>query len=367
MTDDLEEDIILLACGDILLSDFYFNIGLGTGSLIAKNGAGKIFQGVRFILQGGDLLVGNLECPISESSIHHGLHKREFLASPNVANTLFKEGFRVLSISNNHISQHGFKTFNDTVEELENSGIVAVGAIHSGEKEQRLVVKTVKGKRLGFLSYSLVEDHFEKSPSYYAYYQKEVDILDQAGRAKKECDFLIIMMHWGDEFIDRPSMSQVKMAHSLIDAGCDVILGGHSHVFQGVEHYRGKVIAYSLGNFVFSMPWNLTRASGILKVGLKDSGFHSFSVLPVWIDNYFNPIIPDNKIKLYVDSCLNKANQRLLNAELTDDEYDDLVNLGLKHYRATTWISFIYNFYKMPAKVSFQLLFEFIRRRIQKR
>jgi poly-gamma-glutamate synthesis protein (capsule biosynthesis protein) len=363
-TDELDEDIVLLACGDLLLADFYFNIGLGTGSLITKNGTSGIFDDVRPILDGGDLVVGNLECPISESSIHHGLHSREFLALPGLAKTLYQEGFRLLSVANNHISQHGVKAFDDTVNELELNGIDAVGVCKSDGNKQHLVCKNVKGKMLGFLAYSLVKDYFEKEPTSYAHGTYGIDIFDAVNRARKECDFLILMLHWGDEFIDRPSMKQVKFAHRLVDIGCDVILGGHSHVFQGVENYRGKVIAYSLGNFVFSMPWKRVRVSGILKVKLNNRGFIPFFVFPIWIDDYFKPIVPKGKIEKYVQGCLNSAMQNLRNANINNGEYERLVELGLKQYRKATWISFVQNLPKMPINITVQLLFEFLKRRL---
>jgi poly-gamma-glutamate synthesis protein (capsule biosynthesis protein) len=366
MTDKVDEGIVLLACGDILLADFYFNIGLGTGSLIAKNGADAIFDNVHPILESGDLVVGNLECPISESSIHHGLHSREFLASPGLAKTLYREGFRLLSVANNHISQHGVKAFYDTISELEMNGINAVGVCNPGGNEQHLVCKNIKGRTLGFLAYSLVKDHFEKEPDYYAYHPSETDILDTVSRNRKACDFLILMLHWGDEFIDRPSMRQVEFAHQLVDTGCDVILGGHSHVFQGVENYHGKVIAYSLGNFVFSMPWKRVRVSGILNIKLHDRGPISYSVSPIWINDSFRPVVPKGKTEKYVQGCLNTAVQSLRNAGIADGEYAALVKLGLKEYRKATWISFIRNLPKMPVNITSQLLFEFLNRRFHR-
>lgn len=363
MTSTEEEKITILACGDIMLADFYFNIGMGLGSLIKEKGSNQIFENIRPLLQTGDLLVGNLECPISDSSTCNGLHKREFLASPTVIRTLFDEGFRILNIANNHISQHGFNAFKDTIRNLEDNGIAVVGEIHSGNNKQHLIIKTIKGKKLGFLSYSLVDDHFEQSPWYYAYRPNKKDILDQIGKAKKECDFLTIMLHWGEEFINFPSQSQVELAHDLIDGGCDLIIGSHSHVFQGVEQYHGKVIAYSLGNFVFSMPWKLTRVTGILKIQLNSKGL-TYSVIPIWIDQNFNPIIPHKKHKEYVDKTLKDAHNKLASINTTQYEYSKIVKEGLVQYRISTWISFIQNLINMPIKVSFQLLFEFFGRRI---
>lgn len=246
MNDPTNSDVVLLACGDILLADFYFNIGLGTGSYLEKFGEETLFSGVRSIFQKGDLIVGNLESPVAKSSIHTGLHKREFLASPSTAAALNKEGFKVMSIANNHISQHGYEAFRDTVQVLRRNGIYPVGEINSERKTQNLVIQSVKGKRLGFLAFSFVDDKFANSPWYYANNPSKSDLLEQVSTNKELCDYLILMLHWGEEFVDCPSADQVNLAHDLVDAGCDLILGSHSHIFQGIEQYNGKVIAYSL-------------------------------------------------------------------------------------------------------------------------
>lgn len=359
-------EITLLACGDMLFADFYFNIGYGIGSYIDHYGSENIFNRVRPILKKGDLLIGNLESPISNESANDGIHRKEFLASPIIAKTLFLEGFRVINISNNHISQHGLSAFEDTIANLRKNSVSPIGRINSGNKNQELVIKKIKEKNLGFLSYSLIEDHFEQSPSYYAHNPSINEIIDHIEESKSKCDFIIIMLHWGDEFIDRPSSSQITLAHQLIDAGCDVIIGGHSHIFQGVEKYKGKIIAYSLGNFVFSMPWKPTRATGLLNIQLNEERNHSFSIVPIWIDDYFKPVIPKNKEKQYVESHLTKVQHLIYNQGYSKIEYKKELKKNLKRYRFATWINFLQNFPRMPLSTSLKLISEFIERRMGK-
>lgn len=358
-------DVVLLACGDILLADFYFNIGYGTGSFIEKFGEEKLFENIRPLIKKGDLIIGNLESPMAESSIHTGLHKQEFLSSPSTAAALNKEGFKVMSIANNHISQHGYEAFCETVQVLRHNYIDPVGEIYSERLTQNLVIKTIKEKRLGFLAFSLVDDKFYDSPWFYANNPDEADLLDQISMNKELCDYLILMLHWGDEFVDYPSVDQINLAHVLVDAGCDLILGSHSHIFQGIEQYKGKVIAYSLGNFIFSMPWKPTRASGILTVQFQENGQHGYSVQPIWINNNWVPTIPVGKQKDYVENRIAKVNSDLKSSVSCQQDYLNHIRKCLRQYQRATRISFLKNFCGMPFYVSFQLIKEFFTRKFR--
>src|SRR5690606_9424735 len=83
--------------------------------------------------------------------------------------------------------------------------------------------------------------------------------------AKQMADLVIVMIHWGIERAPEPEPYQVSKAHALIDAGADLVIGSHPHVLQGLESYKGKWIAYSLGNFIFTVSGSAeTRQSAML-------------------------------------------------------------------------------------------------------
>jgi poly-gamma-glutamate synthesis protein (capsule biosynthesis protein) len=362
-----EKEVVIMACGDILLGDFYFNIGSGTGSVIRNKGTEKIFLNVRNVLKNNDILFGNLECPISSQTNKSGLHAKEFLASPEVIKELKINGFDFLSVANNHISQHGDLAFQNTIRYLEKESISAVGQIRSGNKHQLLSERIVNGKKIGVLGYSFVQDHFTKLPINYAYYPDIKNVEDEIIRAKLSCDYLIIMIHWGDEFIKYPSQSQIDLAHHLVNLGVDIILGSHSHTFQHIESYRGKVIAYSLGNFVFSMPWKKTKATGILRIAIKDDEF-SYSVIPVWIGNDSFPNLCDinSNNQRYIINQLAEATKLFHTEQKYGKAYTRSVKNAFLSYRIATWSSFIFNIYRMPLSILFRLIIEFLMRRLSK-
>lgn len=357
-------DIRINACGDILLADFYFDIGYGIGSKMRKWGADFFFDKVREVLRDCDFLVGNLECPISNHSCRRGLRRREFLATPNVVDALARAGFNALSVANNHMSQHGSMAFKETISLLDSRGIIALGRVPPGAKEQTFAVKDVNRRRLGLLAFSLVEDHYNLCDKGYAFRPTEEEVLKQIARRKTECDVLVVLLHWGEEFVSRPSKAQVLLAHHMIEAGCDVILGSHPHVFQGVEMYKGKTIAYSLGNFIFSMPLEATRASVIFTVCINVDGSQSFRIKPIWIDDSYRPTFDDQtKIRL-VTNLIEMANKFLKEQPLNDDEYNLIVAKGLRYYRMATKKRFLKEFYRLSPRVAIQLMVEFICRRL---
>jgi poly-gamma-glutamate synthesis protein (capsule biosynthesis protein) len=101
--------------------------------------------------------------------------------------------------------------------------------------------------------------------------------------ARRQADIVIVSLHWGIEYAHQPQESQVRIAHDLIAAGADLVIGHHTHTPQPVERYRGGLIAYSLGNFVFDPAGEGGRNGLLLQCTVTRRGVESYSVLPVRI------------------------------------------------------------------------------------
>ena len=111
------------------------------------------------------------------------------------------------------------------------------------------------GHKLGFLSASRVFPDVSwnvenAQPGVLSAYDP-TQLLSAVQDAQDKCDFLFVYVHWGIERNTVPEQYQVSLAHALIDAGADAVIGAHPHVLQGAEFYNGKPIFYSLGNFIF--------------------------------------------------------------------------------------------------------------------
>ena len=243
-----DQTISLIAVGDIMLGDFPLTFGFGVRSMI-DNGT-DIFKNVEQIFQNKDICFGNLECVLSDNNLNKSDIDSQILrGSPAAINILKKANFNVLAIANNHIMQHGETAFRETKALLEQAKILPVGVSEGESGKCVSQYLEVKGLKICFLGYSHRPEKYNKK-KLYSHGGKE-KIVEQIRECASLSDIVILSLHWGDEFINTPSIDQVVDAHAYVDAGASIILGHHPHILQGVERYNGAVIAYILGNFVF--------------------------------------------------------------------------------------------------------------------
>jgi poly-gamma-glutamate synthesis protein (capsule biosynthesis protein) len=151
---------------------------------------------------------------------------------------------------------YGTEGLLDTLDHLDKTGIRHVGAGHDASEAFEPVIIEKKGLKIAFLGFShVVPDVSWKAgkqhPGVADMYDYKVPVL-AIQKARAQADLVVVITHWGVERTDTPLAFQTELAHRFIDAGADLIIGGHPHVLQGFEAYKGKWIAYSLGNFIFT-------------------------------------------------------------------------------------------------------------------
>ncbi len=240
-----------------------------------------------------DIAFGNLETSISDRGRPLPGKGIWFRTPPEAATALKQTGFDVVSIANNHILDYDTPALMDTIYYLEKASIKAVGAGENLEKARRGTVLRVKGYDIAFLAYTDFYDIFW-SRSYPRCFSADEDtpgvaplnpdlIREDVEKHIKQCDFVIVSLHWGTEGSLWPSVEQRKLAHDIIDWGADAIIGHHPHVLQGIEIYNNKPIFYSLGNFVFDQPWQENRQSVIAVMRFVDYGISGIDLIPVLI------------------------------------------------------------------------------------
>jgi len=260
----------------------------GVGEYLEKSGYDYPYSGIKEEIMKGDIAVANLECPLTDNE--NPVLKRPDLifrgSELNVA-ALKGAGFDLLSLANNHTMDQGREGLTDTIKVLESYGIKTVGAGMS-RSEARKPVFIEKGKtRIGFLGYS------DFPPEGYMYDEDKADVAradmkslgEEAKAAREQCDFLVVSFHWGKEFDRYPGDRQREMAHTAIENGADLVIGHHPHVLQSVEEYKGKLIFYSLGNFVFDrqLPGG-TDESVIIDITVDRGGWKETRIIPIRIE-----------------------------------------------------------------------------------
>jgi poly-gamma-glutamate synthesis protein (capsule biosynthesis protein) len=228
-------EIVLTSVGDITLgTDDNFDRSTSLPTLFQKsNDPEYLFKNVSDIFKSDDVTTANLETTFTKSNV-----KKEkqfnFKGDPTLANTIVLGGIEGVNISNNHIYDYNKQGFDDTISTLKNYKINYFG-------EGNKWITTIKGVKLGFLGY--------KGWSTDTSIQKQIKA-DIAALKADNC-IVIINFHWGDEGKYTPNDTQKTLAHLAIDNGADLVVGHHPHVVQGIEKYKDRYIAYSLGNFCF--------------------------------------------------------------------------------------------------------------------
>mgnify|MGYP000439324992 CR=1 FL=1 len=182
----------------------------------------------------------------------------------------------ITTLSNNHIHDLGDSGILNTIRVLNNNNINYLGIHKENEKPDSIILGD--NIKIGLISGST--DDFEvmaitnSKMKYNVNDIRKEDFLKKIVDLKKNVDYLIVIPHWGREYMDLPSLQNRKLAHKWIDLGADIVIGHHPHVIQGKEIYKGKNIYYSLGNFIFPDFYN---KNGILKKW-KKSNCYSISL-----------------------------------------------------------------------------------------
>lgn len=253
------DTIRLAAVGDIALN-------AGYEDLLRQGRAREVFAGVAPILADADLVIGNLEGPLTERPGVSPPWRHCLRGNPAYAPVLSAAGFHMLSLANNHMMDYGWAGIEETIERLTAEGIRTVGAGRNLEEARRPGKFTVNGVRVAILAYCSVA---VRNPLYASAHQPGVApaqgsyIMQDVLNARKEADVVVVCLHWGQEFVGYPAPGFCRLAHDTISAGASLIIGHHPHVLQGLERFRQGLVAYSLGNFTFADEvWNGADRNG---------------------------------------------------------------------------------------------------------
>lgn len=168
---------------------------------------------------------------------------------------LIRKYFNAVSLANNHTGDYGPQALSNMLDLLDGAGIKYFGAGKEIRSAHEPIIFDIKDKRIAILGYNIfLPRSFEALDDRPGTAWGDDDyIIADIQNAKKvhKADIVITYPHWGWEGEKQASADQVRLAHLMIDSGADAVVGGHPHVTQNIENYKGKPIFYSLGNFVF--------------------------------------------------------------------------------------------------------------------
>jgi hypothetical protein len=272
---------------------------------INNGGFDFLFERIRDDLRESDIAVGNMEFPVSPP-----FQSRPWIFNcfPEVINSMKWAGFTMLSVANNHILDQGGQGVVDTMGFLAKYNIDCIGAGDTEEHARAGVVRSVRGIRIGFLSYTGVLNYPlpVRRPGYYLNRLGDREGLKRdIEEIKKRCDYLVMVVHDGAEYMARPRPLEQGLYRECVNNGVDLVIGHHPHMVQQAEKFmaadgRTCHIFYSLGNFVSNQSTKAevyyggapltTRDSVIVRCFLKRAGSGKrpsarFEILPVYTIN----------------------------------------------------------------------------------
>ncbi len=243
-----EKDTSFLFVGDLML-------GRHVEQLSLLYGFEYPYKNLLSILKSADFTVGNFEGTVPSKHIPTEAYELQFSFADNAFHQAATVGFDILSLANNHSDDYGVNGYQNTQNLCSLYEIVCTGhPTHVTDDSVSYV--TVNEERIAIV------------------FIDGTDSLDTVSlellltRIQRKSDLQFVYIHWGDEYILNNNISQQKFAHLFIDNGVDLVIGHHPHVVQNLEIYRGKLIVYSLGNFIFDQYFSPEVQTGLM-VGLE--------------------------------------------------------------------------------------------------
>lgn len=272
--DELEENkiITLMATGDVIPARGANWPAVTSGDFTSN------WKKVAPLLKKSDITLINLEAPLIKNCplVTEGM---TFCGDARHVEGMVFAGIDTVSLANNHIDNYGQPGIDETTSLFEKNEIGWSGF-------GNLDIQQVKNIKFGFLAFNGIEITFDR-----AQIKKEIK------EAREKVDILIVAAHWGDEYVLTPRKygniapeDPQEIGHLIIDAGADLIIGNHPHTVQGVEIYKGKLITYAHGNFIFDQTWSQETQEGAVgeytfyEDKLVNAKFH-----PIFIGGNYQP------------------------------------------------------------------------------
>jgi poly-gamma-glutamate synthesis protein (capsule biosynthesis protein) len=187
-------------------------------------------------------------------------------------------------------------------------------------------------------------------------YERDAEyVISTVQKIKNKSDYIILSIHWGEEYLDYPDSLQVELAHRFCNAGIDIIFGHHTHVFQGVERYGKSVIFYGLGNFITDMTQNRAKKGYVADLSLHGNNVIEYKLHYYEINGNYQPVIIDNKTEIREIDIKNLKNQNY---------HQDIID-SIASFRREYKIFLLTNFYRYPVIKLLIIIFQAVLRKLK--
>jgi len=282
----IEEDAFwtITAAGDVMLSRF-------VAAILDRESVDYPYEEIKGITSSADIAFANLENPVGAGTRtpYDGL---TFRAEPHTLDGLRDAGFDVLSIANNHMSDAGRQGVAITTDLLTKAGFHFTGAGINEQQARTPVLMEAAGNSIAFFAYG--DPRFSNQVHFADERQAGIALADAknmkedvAQARRNGADTVVISLHAGIEYLEKPDTLQQQLLYDAADAGADLVLGHHPHVIQPLEKRGDTWIIDSMGNLVFDQMWSEeTRLGMVMTFLFEKNVIREIEAVPIQMHNF---------------------------------------------------------------------------------
>ncbi|WNC70322.1 CapA family protein [Thalassotalea nanhaiensis] len=296
LVEQTEKRVMFAFGGDVMMGRRYYQPKFGDGVLISDDNrlsdSKAIVQHVKPYMSLADLAAVNLETQVSETEPEERAPKSvTFYSKPEVLEALSWAGIDYVTLGNNHTFDYMNSGLKSTLENLSNSTLGYSGAGINEQQALSAYHTTINDNDFAMLGYVGWEGGFTPNQTAGkdkggAAYGSMNNIKNSVSREVANDKVTFVQYHGSQEYSTGPTGVTEQRLKSAIDEGAALAIAHHPHVTQGLELYNGKLIAYSMGNFVFDQYFNSTPHSFILYVWMDGEKFHRAEIVPIYLKGY---------------------------------------------------------------------------------
>lgn len=262
-------------CDDYVIGPTYFERGKGLDGIMDS----EIVE----MMKAFDVMTLNNEFCFSDRGTRNNNKSYTFRAPTDRTFIYHDMGVDVLGLANNHVYDFGEVAFLDTLDTVDAAGLQRIGAGRDVDEARRPLYYIINGRKIAYISGSRAEKVYhtpiatQNSSGVFGIYDDAM-MCETIKEAKAVADVVILFVHWGAENETYIEDIIQKQGRRYIDSGADVIIGAHAHNLQGVEFYKGKLIAYNIGNYLFNAK---NRDTVLMSVEIDSDGTITNKMLPL--------------------------------------------------------------------------------------
>jgi hypothetical protein len=274
------------ASGDFLIQSAVYQRALVLGGGRHYNFT-PFFVDIKPYIRSADLALCHVETPMTPAP-PSGYPL--FNTPPSLATAIHQTGWRACSTASNHTLDQGQRGVDDTISALDRAGVLHTGSYSSAAAQRKPLITTVKGVRVAFLAYTEFTNNIPLPYPWSVNLASAAQILSDAHRARLDgAQVVIVNLHWGDEYVAKPSSFQLALASTLTRSpDITAIVGQHVHVVQPIRFINGKPVVFSEGNLISNQTSPRATQDGMIVLLTITVDSHGARVtfvhyVPVWV------------------------------------------------------------------------------------